>query len=319
VLNAADKIDIDYFRGKRNPALANPSVEQPIKKLTRKMCIDNSLLAENLDEITTLMLREQKITIFNDNLEDEDDDGRKFKMEDLCNLECLMASHNFLKDINGIVQLTTLVELNLSYNRISEVTGIEELTQLRALHLNHNKVSMIDSVAKLLNLKQLGLFYNDVIDSEHAMSVLVRCTKLKELSIDGNPCSRSPEFGYELLMCLPGLKVYNEEPVKELDRDVAEQYYEMYELPVPQPWKPEVTIHSKLRVAGGDGQTTKERKCVRFHEVDADDIEECGHEKDLKELTGQVAQLELEKHELQRQLTKTNYDEVYRENERLQQ
>lgn len=50
----------------------------------------------------------------------------------------------------------------------------------------------------------------------------MKCTKLRELSIDGNPCARTPEFGYELLMRLPALKILNEETIKELDRDVAE-------------------------------------------------------------------------------------------------
>ena len=114
------------------------------------------------------------------------------------------------------------------------------MTQLKSLQLNHNKITTIESLDKLLNLKQLGLFYNDIMDGEHAMSTLMKCKKLRELSIDGNPCARQPEFGYELLMRLPDLKVFNDEAVKELDRDVAEQYYEMYELPVPQPYKPEV-------------------------------------------------------------------------------
>ena len=74
----------------------------------------------------------------------------------------------------------------------------------------------------MLNLKQLGLFYNDIMDIELAMSALMKCTKLRELSIDGNPCARTPEFGYELLMRLPELKVLNEETIKELDREVAE-------------------------------------------------------------------------------------------------
>ena len=128
--------------------------------------------------------------------------------------------------------------------------GIEELTQLRALHLNHNKISTIDSLQKLLNLKQLGLFYNDLMDAEHTMSVLMKCSKLRELSVDGNECARQPEFCYELLMRLPDLKVLNEEAVKELDRDVAEQYYEMYELPVPRPYQPEVQIQPKLKSEG---------------------------------------------------------------------
>jgi len=186
------------------------------------------------------------------------------------------------------------------------------------LYLNHNKISTIDSLAKLLNLKQLGLFYNDIIDSEHAMTVLIRCTKLKELAIDGNECAKGPEFGYELLMRLPSLKVFNEEAVKEMDRDVAGQYYEMYELPVPQPYRPETQVASLLKSAG-DSEAGKEKKCVRFEEVNADDIEECGHEKDLKELNSQVMQLDLEKFKLEKQLTKNHYDDVYSENERLKQ
>jgi len=186
------------------------------------------------------------------------------------------------------------------------------------LYLNHNKISTIDSVAKLLNLKQLGLFYNDIIDSEHAMSVLIRCSKLKELAIDGNACAKGPEFGYELLMCLPGLKVLNEEAVKELDRDVAEQYFLMHELPVPQPYKEESKIVSKIKNQASS-EPGKGKKCVRFHEADADDIKECGHEKDLKVMKHLVMKLESEKYMLEKQLTKNHYDEVYKENERLKQ
>lgn len=157
------------------------------------------------------------------------------------------------------------------------------------------------------------------MDIELAMSALMKCTKLRELSIDGNPCARTPEFGYELLMRLPELKVLNEETIKELDRDVAEQYYEMYELPVPQPYKPEPQTQSNLKPSSSMTiGSTKEKKCVRFKEVDVDDIEECGHEKDLAKLNEQVIQLEVDKYELQQKLTTSKFDEVYKENERLQ-
>lgn len=80
------------------------------------------MLCEELPEITTLMLRDKNIAIFDDNIEDIDKDGNRFKIQDLCNVECLMASHNLIKDISGVLQLTTLVELNLSYNMIAFVT-----------------------------------------------------------------------------------------------------------------------------------------------------------------------------------------------------
>ena len=185
--------------------------------------------------------------------------------------------------------------------------------------MNHNKISTIDPLVKLLNLKVLGLFYNDILDVEYAMSILMKCTKLRELSIDGNACARNPEFNYELLMRLPHLKVLDEEAVKELDRDVAEQYYEMYELPVPKVWKPEpATVPQSQLTNPSSDDVVKTKKCVRFNEVNVDDDEECGDEKELKKVKKQVEQLEHEKYKLEQQLTKQHYDEVYKENERLQ-
>ena len=121
-------------------------------------------MCDQLHEITTLILRDKRISYFDDNFEDIDKEGNRLKLVDLCNIECLMASHNMISDLTGILQLTTLVELNLSYNLLPDVVGIEELSQLKSLQLNHNKISMIDSLPKLLNLKQLGLFHNEVSD-----------------------------------------------------------------------------------------------------------------------------------------------------------
>jgi len=44
------------------------------------------------------MLREKGIEVFDDNLIAE----FAFKMEDLCNVECVYASHNFIKEIDGV-------------------------------------------------------------------------------------------------------------------------------------------------------------------------------------------------------------------------
>lgn len=96
-------IDMDFFRGTRNPAFADPKAHEKGERLTRKMIMVNSLMCEELDEITTLMLRDKKISVFDDNIEDVDAEGSIFKLVDLCNLECLMASHNLIRDITGII------------------------------------------------------------------------------------------------------------------------------------------------------------------------------------------------------------------------
>ena len=238
-----------------------------------------SAMCEELDDVETLMLRDKHITIFNDNLNDPS--GENLKLADLVNIECLHASHNLIKDTLGVGQMTTLVELNLSFNAIEDITGLEELTLLRQLHLNHNKIAFIEAVRKLKGLKVLGLFANKIMESEDVMDILTSLPKLKELSIDQNPCSRLAEFRYELILRQPQLKMYDDEAIKELDRDVAEQYYTMHdkEVPIPENAKKEPilkTMDSRVK--------DKEQKTVRFKEADIDDSEEFEIEKDVKEL-----------------------------------
>jgi Leucine-rich repeat (LRR) protein len=79
------------------------------------MILEGSMCDE-LSEVNTLMLRDKGIDVFDDV---KGPDG--FKLTDLFNIECLLASHNKLKDVFGISQLTSLVELNLSFNEISDI------------------------------------------------------------------------------------------------------------------------------------------------------------------------------------------------------
>ena len=126
ITNTTLNIDLDFFNGKQS-AVKSENPKRGLK-LTRKMVLDNSMMCEELHEVTTLILRDKQISFFDDNLEDVNKEGDKFKLADLCNLECLLASHNLIRDISGIVQLTTLVELNLSYNALTDIVGIEELS-----------------------------------------------------------------------------------------------------------------------------------------------------------------------------------------------
>ena len=41
---------------------------------------------------------------------------QRFNMDELENLECLLLSHNYIKDLYAISQITSLLELNLSFN-----------------------------------------------------------------------------------------------------------------------------------------------------------------------------------------------------------
>ena len=64
-------IDIDFFTGK---AVTNKNDNRNKEgvKLTRAIVIQNSLLCDDLSEVTTLMLRDKNIAVFDDNIEDKD-------------------------------------------------------------------------------------------------------------------------------------------------------------------------------------------------------------------------------------------------------
>ena len=56
-------------------------------------------MCDDLSEVQTVMLREKEIDVLDDN--NKNGPG-KFKMIELCNVECVYASHNLIKSIEGI-------------------------------------------------------------------------------------------------------------------------------------------------------------------------------------------------------------------------
>ena len=67
-----NEIDIDFFTGKAVTKSGNENKNKIGVKLTKALILENSLLCEELDEITTLMLRDKNIALFDDNIEDKD-------------------------------------------------------------------------------------------------------------------------------------------------------------------------------------------------------------------------------------------------------
>jgi internalin A len=110
------------------------------------MLIDSSQ-CEDLTEMQSLILRDRGIETFDDNKPDG------LSLEALVNIESIYASHNLIKDLYGISQLSTLRELNLSFNKISDISPLEELNLLEKLWLNRNYIMLIDPLKKLKKLK----------------------------------------------------------------------------------------------------------------------------------------------------------------------
>lgn len=80
------------------------------------------------------------------------------------------------------------------------------------------------------------------------MDIMTSLPKLKELSLDGNPCATKQQFNFELLIRIPKLKLLNDDAVKEMDRDVAAQFLENIGIIIdlkPAIVKPEVIQEAK--------------------------------------------------------------------------
>ena len=56
---------------------------------------------------------------------------------------------NNIKKLNGLDNLTSLIELNLSKNNILRLKSLQGLTNLRYLYLSSNKISHCNQVAYL--------------------------------------------------------------------------------------------------------------------------------------------------------------------------
>jgi len=60
--------------------------------------------------------------------------------------------------------------------------------------------------------------------------------------LDINPCSSDSAFNYEVLLTLEKLRMFNDEAVRDLDRDVARQYFKVAGLPAPEESKPQPIV-----------------------------------------------------------------------------
>ena len=84
-------------------------------RVTREMIL-KAAMVDSAAEVSAVMLRDHNIEVFDDNR------TQQFSLDELCNVECLFLSHNLIKDLLGISQLTTLLELNLNFNNIQDIT-----------------------------------------------------------------------------------------------------------------------------------------------------------------------------------------------------
>eukprot|EP00347_Sterkiella_histriomuscorum_P012554 403368121 len=315
--------DIEEFNNRKKPK----NIENGVR-VTKALLLDASQCDE-LSQIQAVIVRDKNIEIFDDNKQDG------FKLEDLVNCEAIYATHNLIKDIFGICQISTLVELNLSFNQISDIQPLEDLVLLQKLWLNRNHILVIDPIKSLTKLQVLGLFNNEIFNDKKALDVLQSLQNLQELSIDGNPISSQVKFKYELTMRLKKLEILDDDPIKELDRDIAEQFFIQNKLPLPGSGIiKKYTITSapqqeNVDHSQSDDNALKEnhmqqqipalkvKKTVKFSKPSIDDDGNTWQHDEIKKLEAKCAELICDNEEYKLKLQQRHFDHVYKENERL--
>ncbi|XP_072291730.1 leucine-rich repeat-containing protein 56 [Eucyclogobius newberryi] len=110
----------------------------------------------------------------------------------LPNLELLKLNNSVIKSIRDLgSSLSQLQVLWMPRCCLEDLDGISSLSTLKELYLAYNRVSDLSQVGMLENLHILDLEGNDVDDLVQ-IQFLGLCSKLQNLSLDGNPICKSP-------------------------------------------------------------------------------------------------------------------------------
>ncbi|XP_012285384.1 leucine-rich repeat-containing protein 49 [Orussus abietinus] len=165
-------------------------------------------------------------------------------IDPLENLRVLLIGKNRIKKIEGLQKLCKLEVLDLHGNQIGQITGLENLASLKVLNLAGNNIKIIgqndfqgltslkelnvrrNKIKKLLGfgetpqLQKLYLSNNDVQKIED-MNSLAKALQIREVSIDGNPVTLSPNCVSFLVAYLPNLQVLSTMQVSEQLRRAA--------------------------------------------------------------------------------------------------
>mmetsp|Transcript_40907 Transcript_40907/g.83700 ORF Transcript_40907/g.83700 Transcript_40907/m.83700 type:complete len:526 (-) Transcript_40907:117-1694(-) len=115
-------------------------------------------------------------------------------LDGLFSLVKLQLDNNIIEKIENIGHLTNLEWLDLSFNNIQHIEGLETLVKLTDLSLFNNQIDKLQNLDALTALNCLSIGHNHINDVGQAISYLRPFRNLKMLNMQGNPCSRDPEY-----------------------------------------------------------------------------------------------------------------------------
>ena len=108
----------------------------------------------------------------------------------------LQLDNNIIEKIENISHLTNLEWLDLSFNNISKIEGLETLVKLTDLSLFNNRIDKLKGLDTLTDLNCLSIGNNQITagDMLNCLQYLRAFGNLRILNMQGNPCSRDPDY-----------------------------------------------------------------------------------------------------------------------------
>lgn len=106
----------------------------------------------------------------------------------------LQLDNNIIEKIENIEHLTNLEWLDLSFNNISKIEGLDSLLKLTDLSLFNNRIEKLRGLDNLTDLNCLSIGNNQITDLLSCLQYLRSFGNLRILSMQGNPCSRDPDY-----------------------------------------------------------------------------------------------------------------------------
>ncbi|KAI8805973.1 hypothetical protein BJ742DRAFT_901172 [Cladochytrium replicatum] len=142
-------------------------------------------------------------------------------------VKILYLHGNRISKIEGLEQMTSLIELVLDKNQIksAEPSSFLSLINLKQLHIKDNRIKTLIHFDCLPNLKRL--FINNNRIHEIAEIEKMKLPSLTELSMQGNAVARKQLYRYAVIVRFPHICVIDGVEVTEDERIRAEQAYYM--------------------------------------------------------------------------------------------
>ena len=144
------------------------------------------------------------------------------------NLNTLFLQHNVLVDTAGLAFLPALENVVLDNNRLKTITPdtLSTCPWLVELHLAANRLTSLQVIPIVARLKRLYIRSNK-ISGLVGLDGLAKLTRLTDIVLDLNPCTRYQHYRRDLITTLTSIETIDSVAVtdEELDMIIAVEYH----------------------------------------------------------------------------------------------